>query len=198
MLLDDVMPEFDATRIEHRVIEGGPAAVYEAAVAADQMDVFRDSTWVRGLFVVRGAGERLAAAVRGSPPAPLPEPAALRLADLPDHGDWVRLGEDPPKEFVFGVIGRFWAGQTLWEQIDAVDFRSFNTPGYAKIAANFSLRAYGDHRTLLSYEARTQATDDAARRGFLRYWTVVSPGVGMVMRATLAAVDVHVRRFSER
>ena len=124
----------------------------------------------------------------------MPEPAALRLVDLPDRGDWVRLGDDPPKEFAFGVIGRFWAGQTVWEQIDAAEFRSFSTPGYAKIAANFSLRAYGDHRTLLSYEARTQATDDAARRGFLRYWTVVSPGVGMVMRATLAVVDDHVRR----
>ena len=198
MLLDDLMAEFDATRIEHRVIEGGPAAVYEAAVTADQMDALRDSTWLRGLFAVRGAGERLAAAVRGSPSAPLPEPAALRLADLPDHGDWVRLGDDPPKEFVFGVIGRFWAGQTIWEQIDAAEFRSFNTPGYAKIAANFSLRAYGDHRTLLSYEARTRATDDAARRAFLRYWTVVSPGVGMVMRATLTVVDDHVRRSRER
>ena len=52
--------------------------------------------------------------------------------------------------------------------------------------ARLPLRPYGDHRTLLTYEARTQATDDAARNAFLRYWRVVTPGVGIVMRAALA------------
>jgi hypothetical protein len=50
------------------------------------------------------------------------------------------------------------------------------------------LRPYGDRRTLLSYEARTHATDEAARRGFLRYWRVVSPGVGIVLRGTLVYI----------
>lgn len=108
---------------------------------------------------------------------------------MPEHGDWVRLGEDPPNEFTFGLIGRFWAGTTAFEQIDASAFRSFDSPGYAKISASLSLlRPYGDRRTLLSYEARTQATDETARRAFLRYWTLVSPGVGVVMRSLLALV----------
>jgi hypothetical protein len=34
MLLDGLMPEFDATRIEHRVIDGRPTAVYDAAIHA--------------------------------------------------------------------------------------------------------------------------------------------------------------------
>jgi hypothetical protein len=188
MLLDGLMPEFDATRIEHRVIDGRPADGYEAAIHADFLDAMRRSRMVRSLFAMRAAAERLAVTVRRSELVSPPEPFVMRLAEMPEHGDWVRLGADPPNEFAFGVIGRFWGGATTFEQIDASAFTSFDNPGYAKIAASLSLRSYGDRRTLLSYEARTLATDETARRAFLRYWTVVSPGAGMVMRSLLAVI----------
>jgi hypothetical protein len=143
---------------------------------------------VRALFALRAAGERVAAVARRSTLVNPPPPTALRLADLPKHGEWVRLGEDPPNEFAFGVIGRFWGGTTTWKQVDSSAFTSFASPGYAKIVADLSLRPYGRRRTVLSYEARTQATDEAARRAFLRYWTLVSPGVGVVMRSALAVI----------
>jgi hypothetical protein len=194
MLLDDLMPDFDATRIEHRVISAPRERVYSAAVEADFLDAVRSSRVVRGLFAARAGAERLAQAARRSPaPAP-PEPESLRLSDLPERGDWVRLGEDPPREFAFGVVGRFWGGETSWEQIDSTRFTTFDRPGYARIACNLSLRDYGDTRTLLSYEARTRATDETARRAFLRYWGLVSPGVGIVMRSTLAVIDRAVAR----
>jgi hypothetical protein len=129
----------------------------------------------------------MAAAARRSPVVNPPAPSALRLADLQD-GDWVRLGGDPPNEFAFGVIGRFWGEATTWKQIDSSAFTSFQSPGYAKIVADLYLQSYGRKRTLLSYEARTQATDEAARRAFLRYWTLVSRGVGVVMRSALAVI----------
>ena len=50
MLLDGLMPEFDATRIEHRVIDGRPADGYEAAIHADFLDAMRRSRMVRSLF----------------------------------------------------------------------------------------------------------------------------------------------------
>jgi hypothetical protein len=187
VLLDDLMPEFDATRIEHRVIIGAPAEVYEAATQADLVDAMRRSRAVRGLFALRGTIERVLATAARSPAAPVEEPV-LRLAELPERGDWVKLGADPPNEFVFGVIGRFWNGETKWEQIESSAFSSYRQPDFAKIAANLSLRGYGDERTLLSYEARTQATSDAARRAFLRYWALASPGAGFVMRSVLAMV----------
>jgi hypothetical protein len=188
MLLDSLMPEFDATRIEHRVIDAQRDVVYAVAIHADFIDAVRQSRTVRGLFAARAGAERLIAAARGSEEDKPPEPAALRIAELPDHGEWIRLGEEPPNEFAFGAIGRFWGGETNWEQIDACAFTSFDRPGYARIAANLSLRPYGDRRTLLSYEARTQATDETARNAFMRYWTLVSPGVGIVMRSTLSVI----------
>jgi hypothetical protein len=194
MLLDTSMPEFDATRIEHRVIDGRPDEVYEAAVHVDFLNAIRRSPIVRGLFALRTAAERVAATVRRSHVVARAEPAALRLAEMPEHGVWVRLGHDPPNEFVFGAIGRFWAGATIFEQIDASAFTTFDIPGYAKIAAGLSVRSYGGQRTVLTYEARTQATDEASRRAFLRYWTLVSPSVGVVMRSLLTVIADEARR----
>lgn len=188
MLLDELLPRFDATRIEHRVIEGAPRAVYEAVIEADFLQTWRNSTTLRLLFAARSSAEGLIARARGRQFVEPPTPPSLRLADMPTRGDWVRLGEIPPREIAFGVIGRFWGGETVWEQIDATDFMSFAGSGFAKIGCNFSLRPYGT-RTLVSYEARTQATDADSRRAFLRYWNAVSAGVGVVMRAQLKSVE---------
>jgi hypothetical protein len=117
MLLDRPLPEFDATRVEHRVIDGDLATVYEATRQADFMHAWRESLAVRALFAVRGAGERAAALAHHRAPVTPPEPESMRLADMPTHADWVLLGEAPPHEIAFGSIGRFWAGETDWEQI---------------------------------------------------------------------------------
>jgi hypothetical protein len=188
MLLDRLLAAFDATRIEHRVIPVGLAEAYEATRQADFRRAWRDSVAVRALFALRGAGERMAAVARRRPPVAAPEVAALRLAGMPSHGDWVLLGEAPPHEIAFGAIGRFWAGETVWEQIDADAFARFDRPGLGKIACNFSLRPYGHEHTLVSYEARTAITDDASRRAFLRYWRALSPFIGVVMRSQLRVV----------
>ena len=140
MLLDGFMPEFDTTRIEQRVVDGHPATVYEAAIQADLVDAI-GLAWV------------------------VP---AVRLAELRSDGDWIRLAECAPNEFAFGAVGRLRDGEMVWEQIESADFTSFDKPGYAKVAANISLSAYGDQQSLLTYETRTQATDEAARRAIRR------------------------------
>lgn len=188
MHLDELMPAFDATRIETRVIDAPPGIAYDAALRLDLLDVVRGNPLVKTLFALRAAAERV---ISRTPPAP--EPEALRLRDLGDRGEWVRLADDPPREFAFGVVGRFWGGETRWEPIEAQAFTAFDRPGFAKIAAAITLHPYGT-RTLMTYEARTLATDAASRRAFLRYWRVVSPGVGIVMRATLAATAEAARR----
>ena len=186
MLLDAIMPVWDATRIEHRVIPGSCVAAYDTALGIDLLDVPRRNAAVRVLFAARAGGERVVQAVRGTKPEPDDAPpATLRLGDLDDDGEWLRLGARPGEEFVFGALGRFWAGRTTWERTSADQFVDFSAPGYAKIAANLSFREYGTAQTLVSYEARTSATDDASRAQFARYWRVVDPFVGVVMRGTL-------------
>jgi len=188
MLVDAALARFDAVRIEHLVVAGELATVYRAVLKADFLDTWRRSTAVRFLFAARALGERAISALRRRPYSPPDEPVSLRLADLAEHGDWVLLGENPPHEITFGAVGRFWAGETVWETIDAARFSAFDQPGYCKIACSFSLRPYGMGRTLVSYECRTLATDAAARTGFLRYWRPLSPFIGVVLRAQLRAI----------
>jgi hypothetical protein len=188
MLIEGLMPVFDAARAEHRVVPGDVEAVYAAVRRADFMRAWRDSPAVRALFASRSLAERAVSAARHRPHAEPPAPASLRLADLGDHGDWVLLGEDPPREIAFGVIGRFWAGETVWEEIDASEFTAFDRPGLARIACSMSVRPYGASHGLVSYECRAHATDPESRRAFLRYWKPLSPFVGIVLRAQLGVV----------
>ena len=194
MAIDRFAPEWDGTRVEHAIVEGDCELVYATILEADFLRAWRESRLVTLLFALRSLAERAAAAALRRPLREPEEPAALRLADMPASGDWVLLDADPPREVTFGVIGRFWSGETVWEEIDAGDFRGYERPGFAKIASSLSLRPYGEGRTLVSYEARTVATDPASRRGFLRYWRLVSPFVGIVMRSLLRVVAGDARR----
>ena len=187
LLLDQVLPDYDATVAVHRVLDGEPAAVYRALTAVDLVAIPRANPAVRALFVVRTAGEKLVCALRGRPFVPPEAAPEMRLADLGDRGEWVRLAEDAPREVVFGAAGRFWAGETAWETLAAGTFAAFDRPGVAKIVCSLSLRPYGEARTLVSYEARTLALDPVSRRSFLRYWRLVRPGVAIVMGAFLRA-----------
>lgn len=188
-----MLPDFDAALAEHRVVDGDIESVCRAVVTADLAEIPRSNPAVRGLFATRGAAERLIGALLGRPvPDPAPD-EPLRLGDMPEHGDWVKLADDAPREFCFGVLGRFWGGETVWETIDAADFAAFEQPGVAKIACSVSLRPYGSVRTLVSYEARTKALDPHSRTAFLRSWRLVRPGVAIVMRGFLHAVAKEVR-----
>jgi hypothetical protein len=193
LMLDWLLPEFDATIAEHRVIDADPASVYRAAATVDMVVIPQAHPAVRALFAARGAAERVVNALHDRPTPTLEAAGPMRLADLPARGAWVKFSDDPPWELTFGVIGRFWGGETVWETIDAADFAAFDQPGFAKIACSVSLRPYGSTRTLVSYEARTQALDPDSRARFLRYWRIVRPGVAIVMRAFLAAVAKEVR-----
>ena len=193
LMLDWLLPEFDATIVEHRVIEGDPDSVYRALATVDMVEIPNAYPAVRALFAARGAAERLLSALLGRP-TPTEEAAGpMRLGDMPEQGEWVKLADEPPRELAFGVIGRFWGGETVWETIDAHEFVAFDKPGFAKIGCSVSLRPYGTARTLVTYEARTQALDSDSRAHFLRYWRVVRPGIAIVMRAFLHAVAKEVR-----
>lgn len=188
MLIDEVMPEYDAIRTEHMTVGMPIERAWDAVLDADFIETATSSKVVRALFALRTAGERVVQTVTRRTAEPAPEPASMRLRDMGEEGDWIRLASDPPREIVFGVIGRFWSGETVWEQTTPEGFRSFDRPGFARIACNFSLREYGEARTVISYECRTRATSEDARRGFMRCWRPLSPFIGMVLRAQLRLV----------
>jgi hypothetical protein len=190
MLIDSLLPEFDATIIEHLVIDASPEVVYRTAREMDFMQVH--SPMLDAAMLVRGLPAKLGRRSRDGPPPP---PPSMRLADLfdnPTDSDgfqgWLALGEVPGRELVFGAIGKVWQPDIDWRPVGVDAFGDFSEPDYAKIVAGFSVRDYGANRTLLSYEARTACTDEAARRKFLRYWWLVRRFVHFVMRAAVVTI----------
>lgn len=180
LALDEQLPRFDAVVRRHAVVEAPPERTYEAVVTADLTESGPLVTILNGLRFLPG---RIRTIVRGAAPPIVDD--RLALGDLPTEGVWIRLAESPGKEIVFGAVGRVWKPDIEWATVEAEDFRTFDRPGYAKIAAAVSVRPYGDDRSLVSYEARTAGTDAMATRKFQRYWTVVEPFAGYVMARAL-------------
>jgi hypothetical protein len=178
MLLDDVMPVHDAREAAHAVVDADRTTTFAAARDLDFLRV-RTPLLVAAMWV-RGLPARLAGRDDDVPPT-------LVLSEETMPG-WMILGERPGVEIAFGAIGVFWRPQIEWHTVRREDFAAFAEPGYGKIAANLSVRDYGEHATLLSYECRTVTTDAAARQAFLRYWRLVRPFVAHIMRATVGTV----------
>jgi hypothetical protein len=189
MLIDRVQPRYDATTIQHVVVDAPPERAYAAALDADLAALAQRDLVFKVLFGLRVLPERLMALLRGTPAGQAAEPPSdWRLSSLRAEGEWVRLDEAPGRELVFGAIGRFWGAKISWETIDAADFAGFDHPGFGKVACAISARTYGEGRALLSYEARTAVTDPQSRTAFLRYWRALSPFIGVLMHRTLTAI----------
>ncbi len=179
MLIESVMPHADALIAVHTMVAAEPAATYRAARDLDFLTVrtplLTAAMWLRGL----------PRRVRGNSAAP---PARLQLDDMAAMPGWLLVGERPGSEIVFGAVGRFWRPVIDWLQVGPDEFATFDEPGWGKIAANFSVTPYGEQHTLLSYQCRTVTTDPDSRRRFRRYWWLIRPFVGHIMRASVATI----------
>jgi hypothetical protein len=187
MLTDRYLPRYDTTIVEHAVVEANLATTWQALCALDLARVH--SPLMDAAMTVRGLPDRLAR-LRGRP-APIPPPVRMPLRGGPSLPGWLSLGEVTEHEIALGAVGRFWHPVIEWYDVSSMTpqgFAAFAEPGWGKIAANFSQRPYGRPRTLVSYEARTLVTESDDARRFARYWTLVRPFVGHIMRATLATV----------
>ncbi|MCW2616393.1 MAG: hypothetical protein JWN08_3387 [Frankiales bacterium] len=196
LLLDRHLPAFVATTRQHLVVEADRSRTWAALERLDLMQVH--SPLLDAAMTVRGLPSRFCALVGRGAPLP-PPPQTLRLVDGagPALPGWLALGTRPGHEVVLGAVGRFWRPDIVWYDVTAMTpdgFTSFLAPTWGRIAAGVSLLPYGRRRTLVTYEARTAVQDDASRRAFLRYWTVVRPFAGHVMRATLHALQDEAQR----
>ena len=191
MVIDDVLPAYDANRVEHVTVGAEPVRVYSHLLEVDLMQARREGPGGRALFAARDAPAELARRVRGRRPAPPDEP--LRLEELEPEGTWVKLGEDFGKEFVFGAVGWMHGTEIVWRPVEASDFSRFKEPGSVRVAVNLSVQSFGIGRSVLSCEARARATDARARRRLLLVWRAGSPAIRLAMRGALN----HIRKLSE-
>jgi hypothetical protein len=184
MLIDRFLNVYDAACIAQITVDAPRDVVWAAIRETDLRDPVVDT-----LFTIRELPDRLIRRLRGE--APPPVAPRVTFADMETAGPgWVPLGEDSGREFVVGSVGRFWRRDYGGRSVNADEFVAFHEPGYAKLAISLSVRALG-YRTLIHYEARTATTDLVARRKFLRYWKLVGPGAGLVMRRALRRIKAE-------
>lgn len=189
LLIELAMPTYDVDIAEHIIVGADPATTFAAARALDLLTLHSPlldlSMWLRGLPArVCGAA------------APTPVPRLVIGEDMGLPG-WTFLGEQRDRELAFGAVGKFWQPTIEWRDVAAADFPAFQEPGWGKIAANFSVMPYGASATLLSYQCRTVTTDPVSRQRFLRYWWLIRPFVGHIMRTTLRRIDADAQALSK-
>ncbi len=163
MLIDDFLPQFDVKKKYSNSVHAPAGVVYDRMT---HLDLSR-SALVRILFRLRG----------------LPS-TALTLDGL-EEMKFVRLGEVPGRELLFGVVGRFWSLRGDLKSVDIEGFRSFSEEGYARAVWNFSVDSIDKNHTLLSTETRVQCLDSVSAQRFRAYWTVVSPFSGWIRKEAL-------------
>jgi hypothetical protein len=161
-LLSEVLPDYDFRERHARRIDAPPEQVFAAVrdLSAD------DTRVVRVLFRLRG--------LRGDTARPI-------FQQMGRFGFEV-VAEEPGRELVVAAIGQPWKLRG-GARPRGVDFRTFDEPGYAKMALNWRFED-----GTLTTETRVQLTDANARRAFRRYWLVIRPFSGLIRRAWLRAI----------
>jgi hypothetical protein len=178
--LDAFLPEYQFVERHETRVRATPGAVYRAvrAVTADEIRSFRLLTWIR-----RGG--------RRSGGESILEPAGHRpILEVATRSGFVWLADEPPQEIVVGAV--VCCRPVKLES--AAEFRSLTQPGFAKAGMSFRIEDVGSGYCRVTTETRIVATDDASRRRFGLYWSLIYPGSSMIRHGWLAAI----RRRGER
>src|SRR5262249_2800937 len=119
-------------------------------------------------------------------------PPQITLHTLLETG-FGRLAEEPGREIVLGVAGRFWRPTGNLLPFSPVHFHGPVPAGLARAVWNFAVEEVNAGRTWLSTETRVVCGDRMSRWKFRAYWVVVRPLSGLIRILMLRAV----RRASE-
>lgn len=184
MLVDSFAPNPDAVETHSISILASRAAVYQTLWTAD----------LGGSFIIKVLlGLRSLPEIVLHPRRSWTRGRQITLQTLIDAG-FGKLAEDPEREIVLGVIGKFWRPTGNLSPFSREDFDRPVPAGFARAVWNFSVKEDEPGRTILSTETRVVCGDDASRRKFLRYWFLVRPFSGLIRRLMLRAVKREVRQ----
>jgi hypothetical protein len=174
-LLDKFIPVYEVVE-RHQVRVAAPAEI--ALSAACEMDLSQSAV-IRGIFKSREL-------ILGSRPDSVRRPQTL-LAWARELG-WAVLAEIPGREVVLGAVTCPWVPNPVFHPVPAQEFASFLEPGHAKIVWTLRADPISAAESVARTETRVVTTDQAARKAFRRYWSLVSPGVELIRWASLRLV----------
>ena len=183
-LLDAAMPRWDVVERHATRVRAPATRAYHAVRTAD----LAGSGVVKLLFALRSLPALVATGGR----AGLGRPGAT-LDGLQRSG-FVLLAEEPGREIVLGIVGRFWRPSGGVLKLTADEWRAFDRPGYAVGAWNFAVESAGAAECVITTETRVRCTDAASLRRFRAYWLVVGPFSALIRREMLRTL----RRAAEQ
>ena len=180
MLIERYLPRYDAIETHSIVIDAPRDAVWTTLRTGDI-----GSSWIVKLLM----GLRMLFAGRRDR---RDATEATTIDRMERHGFGI-LDEEPGRELVIGIHGRFWrpTGNTLPFDRDA--FAQPVPAGVARAAWNFTLDDT-PRGTKLTTETRVLAGDAASRRKFRLYWLVVRPFSGLIRIVMLRGIRRQVER----
>lgn len=179
--LDRFMPRYDVVERQHINVAAPAALTLAAACELDMMG----SPVVRAIF----RGRQL---LLGSTPDTIVRPREF-LALTKSLG-WGVLSHVPGREVVMGAVTQPWKADVVFRSVSAAEFAQFQEPAYVKIAWTLRADPVGDDSSIFRTETRAIATDATARAKFRRYWSLLSPGIILIRRATLGPVRDEAER----
>lgn len=184
MLIDDQLSRWDVRSAHDRFVAAAPGAVYDAALRTD----FARPPLVRALIALRGLPARI---FGGQQREPLRTDDRRTIFGL----GFTVLAEDPPRELVLGLQGRFWKPTGNVEVCEPKDFHGPVPVGRARAVWNLRVEPEGAGSRLAT-ETRVLCGDEASRRSFTRYWRVIGPFSGLIRVAVLREIAREAERGS--
>jgi len=183
MLLESFVPNPDAVETHKIGIAASREVVYRALWTAD----LGSSPVIKGLLTLRSLPERVLhwRPRHHSPPK-------ITLHTLIEAG-FGQLAEEPGREIVLGVAGRFWRPTGNVVPFSHENFHGPVPPGLARAVWNFTVEEVDAGWTCLSTETRVVCGDRVSRWKFRAYWLLVRPFSGLIRIIMLRTV----RRASE-
>ena len=175
MLIDRFLPEYDEFE-HHEIAVAAPADRTYRAVK--EIDLAR-SPIVLALLAARGLPHLFTGAVKPK--------LRLQLDDILASG-FVVLAEEPGRELVLGIVGKFWRPSSGVHRIEASEFAAFDQPGFSKAVWNFVVTDRPDGGSTVATETRVSSTDGDARRNFGWYWRLVGPFSALIRRIVLGQI----------
>lgn len=187
MLLNQFAPQ--PHFVERHSIEVYAAA--EEAYRAIWTTDFGTSPVLRTLMVLRTLPSRIF-----QRKTPLEVRRNLNLQAVIDGG-FGQLAENPGREIVLGLVGRFWRPDFNLQPCRPEFFSGELPPGLVKMAWNFTVEEgiAAGAPVRVSTETRVVCSDGASRFKFAVYWALVRPFSGLIRRVMLRAIERTCRRL---
>lgn len=178
--LDEFAPVYQFSEVHAIPVEASPERVFNAIhdVTAREIPLYRLLVWIR-----RGGGS--------GPESILNPPDDEPLLTVATRTSFVKLADDPLREFVMGGVVIAPPGIRLAIGSDPESFKALTQPGFAKVTMNFLIEPRGEHVCVLRTETRVLATDPSSRAMFTHYWRLIAPGSALIRKMWLRAIKVR-------